>query len=244
MKNEIIIAIVSSIFGSLITCLFKFLLDKRKEKREDKKKMKEFNFELNKNRPEMQITEYKNYLSREGYGIKRKCDIDVFIVPIENIEINGEKKNKTVLAHYNEDLLKKNEWCCVLYTLENIGKTDISSVDIIFYLYKTACMFPSEYANDLIKNNTLNYSFCYDRKIRCGESITLKICYHKDHIITGFFSAAISIGMIDDNGCFWSQALFAPNDKIYESTRLSSKEYGERLDTKAIEECFCSPELW
>jgi hypothetical protein len=72
----------------------------------------------------------------------------------------------------------------------------------------------------------------------------LKISYHKDAIIPGLFSAPFSIGMVDDNGRYWTQPLFAPQEKVYDSRAMSWKEYKEQMQTKTAEECFKSPWLW
>lgn len=50
--------------------------------------------------------------------------------------------------------------------------------------------------------------------------------------------------MIDDNGRYWTQPLFAPQDKIYDSRMISPKEYIEQTRTTLAEECFKKPWLW
>ncbi len=72
----------------------------------------------------------------------------------------------------------------------------------------------------------------------------MKICYYKDVIMPGMFSAPISIGMIDDNGHYWMQPLFAPQDKICDSRMISPKEYIEQTHTILAEECFKKTWLW
>ena len=74
--------------------------------------------------------------------------------------------------------------------------------------------------------------------------MSLKICYLEDVIMPGMVSAPMSIGMIDDNGRYWTQPLFAPQDKVYDCRSISVKEYREQLRTDTAEECFKKPWLW
>ena len=244
MTNEIIIAIVSAVAGGVVTLLTTLVLDKRKEKREDRLEAKKLQREVFQTRPEMQIVDFKDYISRTGYGIKQKCDIELFVAHIEKTIIEGKKKRAIVYAHYNEEHLDPNEWCCVMYTFKNAGKTDISTMDTIWHFQQSSCIFPAGEARQWAEGNLLNYSYCYDKKIRAGETVTLKICYHKDAISPGMFSATISIGMIDDNDRYWTQPLFAPQDKLYDSRAISPKDYIEQTRTNMAEECFKKPWLW
>ena len=147
-------------------------------------------------------------------------------------------------AHYKEEHLNSDEWCCVIYTFKNAGKTDISSMDIIWHFQQSSCIFPADETRQWAEGNLLNYAYCYDKKIRVGDTVSMKVCYHKDAIIPGLISATISIGMIDDNGRYWTQPLFAPQDKLYDSRAISPKDYIEQTRTDMAEECFKKPWLW
>lgn len=244
MTNEIIIAIISAVAGGIVTLLTTLALERRKEKRKERLEAKKLQREAFQNRPEMQIVDFKDYIVRTGYGVKQKCDIELLVAHIENVTVEGKKKRAIVYAHYKEEHLNPNEWCCVIYTFKNAGKTDISTMNIIWHFQQSSCIFPADEARPWAEGNLLNYSYCYDKKIRVGESVSLKICYHKDAIVPGMFSAPISIGMIDDNGRYWTQPLFAPQDKIYDSRKISPKDYIEQTRTNLAEECFKKPWLW
>lgn len=244
MTNEIIIAIVSAVAGGVVTLLTTLALDRRKEKREDRLEAKKLQREMFQTRPEMQIVDFKDYISRAGYGIKQKCDIELFVAHIEKTTVEGKKKRAVVYAHYKEEHLNPIEWCCVIYTLKNTGKTDISMMNIIWHVQQSSCIFPADEARHWADGNLLNYSWCYDKKIRIGDTVSVKICYHKDAIIPGLFSAPMSIGMIDDNGRYWVQPLFAPQDKLYDSRAITPKEYTEQTRTDIAKECFRRPWLW
>ena len=244
MINEIIIAIIGAVVGGVVTFFTTLMIERYKAKRQDCLETKKLQREIFQNRPELQIIDYKNYLSRNHYGVKQKCDIQLFVAHIDNVTIDGVEKHDIVNAHYNKDHLNADEWCCVIYTFGYIGKTDISTLNIIWNLKQSSCIFPEDEAYQWATGNLLNYSYCYDKKIRVSETLSLKICYHKDAIIQGMFSAPISIGMIDDNDCCWLQPLFAPLDKIYDSRAISRKEYIAQTRTDIAEECFKNPQLW
>ena len=244
MKEEIIIAAVSALIGGLVTYLFTILSDKRKEKREDRLEEKKQNREAFQNRPEMTIVEYKDYISRVGYGVKQPANIDVFVAHISKTSIVGDKRHSSVLTFYEDKSLNIDEWCCVLYTLKNTGKTDISTFYLFSNFQQTTCIFPSSEARQYADANMLNYSYCYDKKIHAGETVSVKICYHKECIVPGLFSAPMSIGMVDDNGKYWTQPLFSPQDRIYDSRRSSLAEFNEMIRTTTAEECFKKPWLW
>ena len=244
MKNEIIIALISAGISSIITYLTSLILEKRKEKREDRLEARKERIAIFQNRPEMAVVDYKDYISRTSYGIKQTCDIDLFVAHIDKVTATGNKKNDKVYAHYCEEDFESKDWCCAIYTLKNAGKTDISTLDIICNFKKDTCIFEIENAKKWASDNLLNYWHCYDKKIRVGETLTVKFCYHKDHIITGPISAIMSIVMHDDNGRHWTQPLFAPLDKLYDSRQISYKEYRDDIGTEIAEECFKRPYLW
>ena len=247
--EEIIIAAVSAILSGIITWIITVSSARRKERREDSLATKKEHREIFQTRPEMDIIEFKDYLSRPGYGIKQKCDIELFVAHIDHVSVEdngkkGRKKQERVLAHFCPEDLNSNEWCCVIYVFKNVGKTDITTTDIICHYQKDTCIFPCDYARKYMEGNVLNYSECYDRKIRSDETVSVKLCYHKDRIITGMFSANMSIGMQDDNGRYWQQPLFAPTDKVYDSRQVSWKKYRTALLSEVAIECFKKPWLW
>lgn len=244
MNDELITALISAVVGALSGGLVSLLLEKRKEKREDKKENLKAKKEAYENRPEFAVADYKDYTSRVGYGIKQTCDIEVLVIPIENVTITDNNKKMIVNAHYNEEYLNQNDWCCVIYTFKNVGKTDVSSFSIICNYQRDTCILPCDRAEFWARNNMLNYSEIYDQKIRVGETISVKFCYHKDGIITGSISAIMSLGMEDDNERYWLQPLFAPNNKLYDSFAVTRSKYMSEIKTDVAEECFKKPWLW
>lgn len=73
MKTEIIIAIISAVFGGLCSYVATIFADRRKAKREECLEEKKLRRESFLNRPEMEIIDYRDYMSRTGYGIKQNA---------------------------------------------------------------------------------------------------------------------------------------------------------------------------
>ncbi len=219
MSENIICTIIGAIIGSVATGFITWLLNIRKERKED---VKERQYERKKrfeNRPEFDIVDYKDYLFRVGYGIKLKCDIELFIAHIEEID----KVN--YVGRFREEDLNPKEWCCVIYTLKNTGKTDIVRLSLISTYKRDTCIFTCANAKKLANMGLISYLEFYDKKIRVGETVTIKLCYHKDRRVTGTFSAMMLIALEDYNKHYWYQPLFIPQNKIDSSHEVEVGEY-------------------
>lgn len=219
MSENGIYTIVAAIIGALATGFITLLLNKRKERKEDMKEKKREREKRFENRPEFAVIDYKDYLSRVGYGIKQKCDIELFVAHIE--EFNKDN----YIGKFRAKDLNPNEWCCVIYTLKNMGKTDVVALSLIITCKKDTCIFPCANVKELTSRGIPSYLEFYDRKIRVGETVTIKLCYHKDRVITGFFSAAMLIAVEDSNKHYWYQPFFSPENKLYDSYELDAREY-------------------
>ena len=79
--------IIGAIIGSAITGIIAFLCEIIKIKHQDKKERAKEQKEIFINRPELKILDYVNNIDEPGASINKKCDIDVFIVPIDDVSI-------------------------------------------------------------------------------------------------------------------------------------------------------------
>ena len=101
--GDIANAIVGVILGGAIT----WLIERRKEKRENCKEAKRQQREAVHNRPEMQITDYQDYVSRIGYGVKQKCDVNLIVAPIDSVTIEGKSEKRLLTPTINPNTLMK-----------------------------------------------------------------------------------------------------------------------------------------
>lgn len=240
MTNELASAIISAITGSIAGGIVTLLLDKRKERREDKKEREKQKKKIYDERPELKITQYKEYLNCPGHKLKKVCDINVFITKMENVSVDGD----AVLVQYNKDFYNEDEWCCIIYNFKNVGGTDILRVNPICTYKKDTMLCDVTNARMIMEHGLLSYTTTYDRKIRVGETFSMKVCYHKDCIVTGVLSAIMAMGIEDCNNRFWMQPLFAPRDKIYDAYLISYEEFLMYIKVDTAIECFKKPELW
>lgn len=232
--------IIGAIIGSAITGIITIICELVKTKHQDKKDNAAYQRDLLEKRPELKIVGYKNYLECAGLGIHQKTDADVFVAKFEN----AETFDNYVDVIYNLEHFDRKKWCCIIYTFVNAGKTDISNFDIMVNFKQTCCLFNSKSAKEFAKEKMLPYSCCIDKKVRVGESFSLKVCYYNDLIVSSMLSASMSIGMVDSNNHFWEQPLFAPDEKIYDSYPVDGRKYFTDIKTDDAEECFRKPYLW
>lgn len=240
VPEDIKTAIIGAIMGALSGGVVDWILAKRRERREDKKEKEKQTQEIYKKRPELDIIGYKNYTERPGYGIKQKCDINIFLTKIWNVSVvNGD-----VNIEYNDSFFNQEEWCCVIYTFKNSGKTDIQCINPICIEKKSMVLFDVEKVQMFKEYRMLNYSTWYEKKLRIGETFTMKVCFHKDCIMAGAISSLMVMGFQDDNDRFWEQPLFVPEEKIYKANMISYKKYRDKLWTESAIKCFREPWLW
>lgn len=235
--EKITIAAISAITGGFIGYLFDRLKEMKKNKKEALNKIEE----QRKARPEFVIIDMKDFFDYPGEFIDNSpCDIEIFVAGINNVSFYNEQ----IFVEYDNSILDKKTWVCRQYTLKNIGKTAVYVVDIISNYKKDTCIFDVNTMEYVVRYGVLNYYKLLDKRIAPDECFTLKLCYNKDKIIVGTFSAIFEIGMRDDNNVHWVQPFFAPDNKLYESRRISYKEYRESLMPDTAIKCFRNPMLW
>lgn len=240
MTDELVNVTISAIMGAIAGGIVNLLLEMRKERKEDKKEKQKEKRKIYEKRPELKIVEYKEYLSHPGHKLKKECDVNIFLTKIESVSIEDD----VVTPHYKKELFNEDEWCCVIYSFKNEGKTDIQCISPICTYKKDTILCNVSVAQEILQYELLSYSTTYDKKLRVGESFTMRVCYHKDCIVAGMISAIMAMGIEDCNGQFWMQPLFAPNDKIYDASRITYKEYRDDILPDRAIECFKKPWLW
>lgn len=239
-------AIIASVLGGLVGGLFTFLgvwmtihHKNKKTRQEELKRQKEKEEQLFENRPRLEIMGYKK-LSK--YSISRKADINVLLCSIKDY-----KNESRAMFYYDTEVVEPEKWVSVEYTLKNIGHTEISHMYFSTNLPKNTSLFGVETRENEMcyENNLLNYSVILDKSVKPKESIKLKICYIDEKIVlSNIGSATITIWMVDEKNNWWSQPLFAPENKIYNSKRSSHKEWKDYTDESKAIECFKNPMLW
>lgn len=231
---EITAAISGAIAGGVVSCIFNYVNDRRKERRADFKELQKENQRFFENRPEFKIADCQQF-SGTFLNNSRKEELRVVVTKFKD-SVEGD----FVYANFTEDEKNINDWISVWYKLENVGKTDVSSISLICQDKRHFCLYDDTSADYLMKNRSLHYSACYDNKVRVGEYFEIEVFYHKTHD----YLPVLDIGMRDPNGNFWLQPLFIPCKKIGESGKIEYKDFLEAERTVVAEECFKHPWLW
>ena len=239
-------AIIASVLGGLVGGLFTFLgvwmtihHENKKTRQEELKRQKEKEEQLFENRPRLEIMGYKK-LSK--YSAAKKADISLLLCSIKDY-----KNESRAMFYYDPEVVEPEKWVSVEYALKNIGNTEISHMYFSTNLPKNTSLFgiDNEENEMCYENNLLNYSVILDKSVKPKESIKLRVCYIDEEIIlSNIGSAPITIWLIDEKNNWWSQPLFAPDNKIYNSSRSSHKEWKDYTDEAKAIECFENPMLW
>lgn len=239
-------AIIASVLGGLVGGLFTFLgvwmtihHENKKTRQEELKRQKEKEEQLFENRPRLEIMGYKK-LSK--YSAAKKADISLLLCSIKEYKNEGR-----AMFFYDESVITPENWVCVEYTLRNTGHTEIDHIYFSTNLPKNTALFNVLNEENVMchDNHFLNYSVIFEKTIKPQQTVSIKVCYISDKIVVSNIGGApITIWMIDENKNWWSQPLFAPDNKIYNSSRSSHKEWKDYTDEAKAIECFENPMLW
>lgn len=228
--NTIIEAIITGLLGGLFTVIgvkITIANENKWKKREETKK--EFN-------------EKPKFKFKKGtFRSDNEADISVFAAPFV-----AKRDEKNYIQFEYEDKLKNDaEVVCYDYVFENIGKNAATQFSIVINSQKSASIFDYEDKNEWMEKHFINYSSLYDQgTIEPGESIKLRIGYHKDLQFSSCFSATFSILYKDEYGNYWEQPFFERQGKLYEPFKITYKDYLNMVTTQKAMECFENPLLW
>lgn len=233
-SNEIISAICGAVAGGVVSCVFNYFNDRRKERRMDEKdeeKERQRRFE---NRPEFKIIDFQvgsKYTEDDSREERLQAVTAEFKPSIEEGFVN---------ANFSAEELDKNEWGSVRYTLENVGKTDVSSISLICQDKRHFWLCDKYLADDLMKSRVLHYVAYFEKKVRVGETFEIEVFYNKKHS----YLPMLDIGMQTPDAHFWTQSLFIPSNRVGDSGEIEYSEYLDAVKTDIAEECFKNPWLW
>ena len=231
--------ILASILGGLVGGLFTFLGVLVTIKHDEKKRNEEKVGIQEQMRPRLEILKLNSAL---GYSKTSKADICMILCKIVDFKNDGKP-----MFYYKPEVINSNEWVCYEYFLKNVGKTEIDHIYFSTNLYKNTSLFSVSNGRHKLyyDTNYLNYSVLFDKPIMPDEEFSVKICYVKDSIIvSSFANPMISIWMVDVNGNWWKQEMFAPDERILTSKRTTQEKWYNATNVDKALECFIDPMLW
>ncbi len=231
---EVVSAISGAIAGGIVSCVFSYFNDRRKERRADEKDAEKERQRRFENRPEFKIIKFQTG-SKYTEEDSREQRLQAVTA-----EFNPSIEEGLVYANFSAEELDKSEWVSVRYVLENVGKTDVSSISLICQDKRHFWLCDKYLADDLIKSRVLHYVAYFDNKVRVGETFEIEVFYNKNHS----YLPMLDIGMETPDVHFWKQPLFLAHNKVGDSGEIDYRDYLDAIKTEVAEECFKNPWLW
>ena len=232
----IIISVVS------IACAIFFKIEEHKlKKREEQRQLEDRRRAEFDTRPCFEVEEFaKEYGNDNKQEILKDCELNVLLVSIKEY-----KKGKYTFDFYYEyGIADNNNWASATYKFKNIGKTEISSLDISAYSLRNTALFDVECVPQG-EEHYLNYSISLDKVIKPDDTFTLKVNYMKGKVIGSIIkNATLKIWMRDVYGNCWGQELFPHEGKVSNSRKEDWETYKIYTQIDTALECFENPGLW
>lgn len=233
------LAFAGSIIGGLIGGLFTYMGVKLTLRHEDQKKREVELKKVQDERPRLELVSFK---TTKDSKTKKEADLNALFLDIKDVKID---KDKRIRFFYNENCLDSSNLVCIEYVLKNTGKTEIDYITLCSNYPKTTSLIELDNKDVYIKENFLNYAVGSNKRfVKSNDTVSIRIYYHKDEMITGMLSATIALYMRDINGRYWEQALFAPTKELENSRLVSFREYKDNCDTEIAIKCFRGEMHW
>lgn len=180
------------------------------------------------------------YVDISKSKIRFKPDISIFMT-----DFTSTIESDNVVFEYDSDSLNRRKYKHLRFYLKNVGNADINSLDICVTSQRSTMLCGIDEVDFIVKNKFINYNFCYDRKILKGDTILVDIAFLKSSKIFHTFSCELAVLFTDSYNNMYRQPFFINGvGKLYEPTRISSKQYKIQTTTYKAEKCFKHPWLW
>lgn len=243
MEPSMIISIISLGLSVIIGLInVKISIENQKMKKDEFSRGREKYFrEVFDARPRLEIVK-KSDLANNKEKSNHPVDIDCLVVKIEKCVLSDQEPT----FEYDEKNLNRDEWVNVEFVLRNTGKSTISDLWFAWNSPKDTALFDVKGDSYVwaIHNKFLNYRVLSTKTLKTNEEISIRINYHKDRIMSSWFSAEGSFWLSDEYGKIWEQPLFVRDGEIYDSSNKSRRELEDNTDTDAAMKCFKNPYLW
>lgn len=182
--------------------------------------------EIWRTRPELEVVDVQRQNVAE-LADGRPFDAEGFFARVESLEW----RNGVPYATYRQDDFDAKNWRGVVFTLRNVGKTDIKQLCIANAEKREYSLFSSRWTYPADKTLGLHYCFEIEKPIRVGETITLALRCRQTSRLPGVY--LFSVVPIDQNrDRYWRQFL-----STWEECATDSEEifYDEYLDETNVE---------
>lgn len=171
---------------------------------------------------------------------KDDVDIEIFLGTF-NVVYNENRDYDIV---YSDNICDKKNHEFKDVVIKNIGKSDIDCLYIVTTNKRCTILTSYDFLDTLVANKSVWYSCCYDKKIRIGEVIKIRICFEKGHQPYNLFSSTLAFLFEDSNHNLWEQPFFYEKDNIYSPYAISYGDYRRSITADDAYDCFEHPWMW
>ena len=225
---------VVSLITLIVTIIFQIIKtksDRRYSEKIDNKKEKRKQFE-----------------NKAEFIIEKNIE-DNGTIPRINLIMSDFKANVTedksdVDFYYSKDILNNKKYKHMLFYIKNIGNADANQLDICVTSQKNTMISSVEYMGIYVKNKTVNYSYCYDRRIRKGDVVLIDIAYLDDSRIFSSLSSELALLYRDSYNNLYEQPFFLEEANLYEPFKVTNKDYRLMTTDDVAIECFKGNMYW
>lgn len=230
-SNSFLATMIGIIVGWILNFISTMYFHRREEKLKNKEKIRLEREEQFENKPELYICKETN---------QQNLDIEIFLAPFQTKY--DENNNYEIVYSKNLKNKKNHEYKDVI--VKNIGKSEIISLDIISTNKRVLSLINYDDLDNLLDNKYIWYDYCFDRKIRVGDQIRIRIYFEKGKYPYMLFSSTLAFLFEDSNHNYWEQQFFYEQEKVYSPYSISYKEYRQRITVDDAYNYFEKPWLW
>lgn len=159
-------------------------------------------------------------------------------------DFDAHVSKQEVIFNYRKDILNSKKYKHLIFYIKNIGKADINQLDICVTNQKHHMICQIDSLKTMVKNNIVNYSYCFDRKIMKGKAIKIDIAYLEDSKIFHLASSELSLLFRDSYNNLYQQPFFIGQKNLYEPYKIKEKDYRIYVTVDTALECFKNPWMW
>lgn len=233
-SNSFLTTIIGVIVGGLISSLTSIYISSKERKEHKKEELIKEERRKFENKAELKI---EKVLSKSN----NKADIEVFIAPFK-IDYKDDFKNYEL--SYPKEIKNKKMYKYKEFHIRNIGNADINELDICAIFKNHNILVDYNSIDTIVDNKSVNYNFCYDKKVLKNNNIILRVYYLDGYQVYHPISCTLAILYIDSFNNLYEQAFWYEKDNLYEPRKIDYKEYHSCISTDDAYDCFEKPWLW
>ncbi|MBQ9314284.1 MAG: hypothetical protein IJ220_04685 [Clostridia bacterium] len=227
-------SIISAIVSGVIAFFTSFITTKMTIKNDNKKYNNDLKRQEIKDKPKFKV-------SKTVFRDDSEADMSIVAAAFEN----EKDDNNNIKFVYDQCYKNNDELIHFDYIFKNVGKSAATELYFITTSPKNSSIILMEDKEDFLNHPFINYSELYDYNlIESGDSIKIRIYYHKDKIFSKIFSSPFCIVYKDEFGNYWEQPFFEREVKLYEPSKTTHKDLMQSISVEIALQCFENPLLW